>query len=85
MRMVSQLPRAFAYGQDISLIGFTGTESGRVQLFSLKTGTEVVSPLGDHEYSHPIEALRFGNSEEMSTEVPSLLIGSNKRIDEWRW
>lgn len=48
----------------------------------------MASPLGDHEYSHPIEALRFGNGEEMSavgTGVPSLLIGSNKRIDEWRW
>lgn len=59
-----------------------------MQLFSLRTGTEVVSPPGDHKYSHPIEALRFGNSEEMSTggtEVPSLLIGSNKRVDEWRW
>ncbi|KAJ5916193.1 hypothetical protein N7504_000208 [Penicillium tannophilum] len=65
-----------------------GSDNQKVQLFSLRTGVEVASPLGDHKYSHPIEALRFGNGEEISaggTGVPSLLIGSNKRIDEWRW
>ncbi|KAJ6093382.1 hypothetical protein N7486_008671 [Penicillium sp. IBT 16267x] len=72
---------------ELSLLA-NGSDNGKVQLFSLRTGTEVASPLEDFEYSHPIEALRFDNSEIMSaggSGVPSLLIGSNKRIDEWRW
>lgn len=82
------IPRSFIYGKDISLTRCIGSDTQKVQLFSLRTGVEVASPLGDHKYSHPIEALRFGNGEEISaggTGVPSLLIGSNKRIDEWRW
>ncbi|KAJ5644025.1 uncharacterized protein N7484_006532 [Penicillium longicatenatum] len=66
----------------------SGSENGKVQLFSLKTGTEVASPFRDHDYSHPIEALLFSNAHELSaggSGVPSLLIGSNKRIDEWKW
>ena len=60
-----------------------------VQLFSLRTGRQVTSPVTDYSYPRPISCLRF---EERATEdvpdgpqSPGLLVGTGTAFDHWAW
>ncbi|KAJ5925595.1 hypothetical protein N7454_008234 [Penicillium verhagenii] len=60
----------------------------KVQLFSLRTGTEVSSPLTEYEYSHQVSCVRFEDSEKVSARgprAPSLLVCAGTVVDQWAW
>ncbi|KAJ5542407.1 hypothetical protein N7461_008410 [Penicillium sp. DV-2018c] len=61
----------------------------RVQIFSLQTGRQVLSPLMGHRYASPPTCVRFeyGNDapEWRGPHAPSLLVGAEDIVEQWTW
>ncbi|KAL4763534.1 uncharacterized protein BDW70DRAFT_13786 [Aspergillus foveolatus] len=59
-----------------------------VQLYSLRTGEQVASPLTRYRYRDSIRSVCFesGNrSAAHGSQTPSLLVCSEATVDEWKW
>ncbi|EAW08454.1 uncharacterized protein ACLA_031890 [Aspergillus clavatus NRRL 1] len=67
--------------------GHQASDDCKVQLFSLRTGDQVSSPLSKYQYSHSISSLRFESGEKsfQGPQTPSLLVCSSATVDEWIW
>ncbi|KAL5052109.1 hypothetical protein BDW71DRAFT_5381 [Aspergillus fruticulosus] len=64
------------------------TDSDRtVQLYSLRTGEQVASPLTRYRYRDFIRSVCFesGNQSAHGAQTPSLLVCSEATVDEWNW
>ncbi|KAL4929257.1 uncharacterized protein BDV17DRAFT_262203 [Aspergillus undulatus] len=58
-----------------------------VQLYSVRTGDPVPSPLTKYTYRDPIRSVCFesGESSSHGPQTPSLLVCSEATVDEWNW
>ncbi|KAL4979405.1 hypothetical protein BDW66DRAFT_102319 [Aspergillus desertorum] len=58
-----------------------------VQLYSLRTGEQVFSPLSKHRYRDSIRSVCFesGDQSAHGPQTPSLLVCSEAMVDEWNW
>ncbi|KAL4999255.1 hypothetical protein BDV10DRAFT_184420 [Aspergillus recurvatus] len=64
------------------------TDSDRtVQLYSLRTGEQVVSPLTRYRYRDSIRSVCFesGDQSAHGSQTPGLLVCSEATVDEWNW
>lgn len=63
------------------------SDERKVQLFSLRTGEQVSSPLTKYQYANPISSLRFesGDGSPHGPLTPTLLVCSSATVDEWVW
>ncbi|KAJ5584666.1 uncharacterized protein N7459_004466 [Penicillium hispanicum] len=65
------------------------TRDNTVQLFSLRTGQQIASPLTEYRYSQPVTCLRFENHapEDVPNgpQSPGLLVGATSVVDHWAW
>ncbi|KAJ5924403.1 hypothetical protein N7466_008590 [Penicillium verhagenii] len=76
----------FDVSPELSLLASASDK--KVQLFSLRSGTEVSSPLTEYEYSHQVSCVRFEDSEKVSARgprAPSLLVCAGTVVDQWAW
>ncbi|KAL3415427.1 hypothetical protein V8F44DRAFT_486374 [Aspergillus fumigatus] len=65
----------------------SASDERKVQLFSLRTGEQVSSPLTKYQYANPISSLRFesGDGSPHGPLTPTLLVCSSATVDEWVW
>ncbi|EAW23501.1 uncharacterized protein NFIA_022120 [Aspergillus fischeri NRRL 181] len=65
----------------------SASDERKVQLFSLRTGEQVSSPLTKYQYPNPISSLRFesGDGSLHGPLTPTLLVCSSATVDEWVW
>ncbi|PWY94901.1 hypothetical protein BO94DRAFT_213279 [Aspergillus sclerotioniger CBS 115572] len=75
---------------DISLeLGLLASASDerKIQLFSLRTGQQVPSPLSGYQYKNPISSVCFepGDGSLHGPQTPSLLVCAQATVDEWIW
>ncbi|RAK74846.1 uncharacterized protein BO72DRAFT_190300 [Aspergillus fijiensis CBS 313.89] len=75
---------------DISLeLGLlaSATDTGKIQLFSLRNGEQVTSPLSNYQYADPIASVCFesGDAPFQGPQTPSLLVCAQATVDEWIW
>ncbi|OJZ92488.1 hypothetical protein ASPFODRAFT_262558 [Aspergillus luchuensis CBS 106.47] len=75
---------------DISLeLGLLASASDerKIQLFSLRTGSQVSSPLSGYQYANPISSVCFepGDGSLHGPQTPSLLVCAQATVDEWIW
>ncbi|KAF7173522.1 hypothetical protein CNMCM5623_005754 [Aspergillus felis] len=65
----------------------SASDERKVQLFSLRTGEQVFSPLTKYQYANPISSLRFesGDGSLHGPQTPTLLVCSSATVDEWGW
>ncbi|KAL4821542.1 hypothetical protein BDW67DRAFT_150994 [Aspergillus spinulosporus] len=65
------------------------TDSDRtVQLYSLRTGEQVASPLTRYQYRDSIRSVCFESGNQSAahgSQTPSLLVCSEATVDEWKW
>lgn len=61
--------------------------SNGVQLFSLRTGQQVSSPLSRFSYAQPIKSVCFesGDGSLRGPQTPSLLVCAKATVDQWTW
>ncbi|PYH99965.1 hypothetical protein BO71DRAFT_86590 [Aspergillus ellipticus CBS 707.79] len=75
---------------DISLeLGLLASASDerKIQLFSLRTGHQVSSPLSQYQYDSPISSVCFesGDGSLHGPQTPSILVCAQATVDEWIW
>ncbi|KAJ5787071.1 hypothetical protein N7457_002061 [Penicillium paradoxum] len=85
----SSLPiPTFDLSTELGLVA-SPSQDCKIQLFSLKTGLHVPSPLSEHRYSSPPSCVRFeyGNDtpEWRGPHAPSLLVGTDDVVEQWTW
>ncbi|KAL3439016.1 hypothetical protein BDV09DRAFT_157928 [Aspergillus tetrazonus] len=59
-----------------------------VQLYSLRTGEQVASPLTRYRYRDSIRSVCFESGNQSAahgSQTPSLLVCSEATVDEWKW
>jgi hypothetical protein len=72
-----------------SLMFILASRDNTIQLFSLRTGQQVPSPLSEHQYSSNPSCVAF----EAGNDVPawkgpdtlSMLVGIDGIVDQWSW
>ncbi|KAL4802752.1 hypothetical protein BDV18DRAFT_60752 [Aspergillus unguis] len=59
----------------------------KIQLYSLRSGEQVVSPLTRYRYADSIKSICFesGGQSVHGSQTPSLLVCSEATVDEWKW
>lgn len=66
-----------------------GAKGNRIELFSLKTGERISSPLEKYRYQTPVDCLVFeecGVENRFGPQTPSLLVGAKGGVvDQWIW
>ncbi|KAL2853049.1 WD40-repeat-containing domain protein [Aspergillus pseudodeflectus] len=65
----------------------SASDDHKIQLFSLRTGEGVISPLTKYQYRDPITSVCFesGGLSSHAPQTPSLLVCSEATVDEWIW
>lgn len=65
----------------------TASDERKIQLFSLRTGEQVPSPLSKYQYDHSISSVCFesGNGSLHGPQTPSILVCAKDTVDEWIW
>ncbi|KAJ5820376.1 hypothetical protein N7474_005967 [Penicillium riverlandense] len=67
----------------------SASDEHKIQLFSLRTGAQVASPLSKYRYPQPIHSLCFESSEgalnRHAPQTPSLLVCAGATVDQWTW
>ncbi|KAI9372006.1 hypothetical protein BJX61DRAFT_534342 [Aspergillus egyptiacus] len=65
----------------------SASDDRKIQLFSLRTGNQVFSPLTTYQYRDPITSVCFesGGQSSHGPQTPSLLVCSEAVVDEWNW
>ncbi|KAL2821744.1 WD40-repeat-containing domain protein [Aspergillus cavernicola] len=65
----------------------SASDDRTIQLFSLRNGEHVVSPLTRYQYRDPITSVCFesGGQSSHGPQTPSLLVCSEATVDEWIW
>lgn len=77
----------FDLSPELGILASASSDDRTVQLFSLRTGDQVVSPLRRYQYPDSIKSICFesGNSSPHGPQTPSLLVCSEATVDEWNW
>ncbi|KAL4890534.1 hypothetical protein BDV59DRAFT_90872 [Aspergillus ambiguus] len=65
----------------------SASDERKIQLFSLRTGEQISSPLSQYQYKHPISSICFepGDGSSHGPQTPSILVCSKAAVDEWIW
>ncbi|KAJ1714877.1 hypothetical protein NYO67_3011 [Aspergillus flavus] len=65
----------------------SASDERKIQLFSLRTGEQVPSPLSKYQYDHSISSVCFesGNGSLHGPQTPSILVCAKDTVDEWIW
>ncbi|PTU23463.1 hypothetical protein P175DRAFT_0515337 [Aspergillus ochraceoroseus IBT 24754] len=65
----------------------SASDDRKIQLFSLRTGEQVLSPVSKYQYNDPITSVCFesGGLSSHGPQTPSLLVCSQAVVDEWNW
>ncbi|OJJ47948.1 hypothetical protein ASPZODRAFT_131562 [Penicilliopsis zonata CBS 506.65] len=65
----------------------SASDERKIQLFSLRTGYQVSSPLSNHQYDHSISCVHFetGDVSLHGPKTPSLLVCARATVDQWIW
>ncbi|KAE8152452.1 hypothetical protein BDV25DRAFT_137901 [Aspergillus avenaceus] len=65
----------------------SASDERKIQLFSLRTGEQVSSPLSRYQYEHPISSVCFesGDGSSHGPQTPTILVCAKDTVDEWVW
>ncbi|KAG2412015.1 hypothetical protein HFD88_009571 [Aspergillus terreus] len=65
----------------------SASDERKIQLFSLRTGEQITSPLSQYQYKHPISSICFepGDGSSHGPQTPSILVCAKATVDEWIW
>ncbi|KAL3481124.1 hypothetical protein BJX99DRAFT_253784 [Aspergillus californicus] len=83
-----QLIPDFDISPDLGILASViATDDRTIQLFSVRTGEQVKSPLTKFRYRDPITSVCFesGGMSLHGPQTPSLLVCSEATVDEWNW
>ncbi|KAL4872730.1 hypothetical protein BDV12DRAFT_161426 [Aspergillus spectabilis] len=82
----SEIIPDFDISPELGLLASASTDR-TIQLFSLRTGEQVISPLTRYQYRNPIQSVCFeaGDQPSHGPQTPSLLVCSEATVDEWNW
>ncbi|KAL5333481.1 hypothetical protein BJX70DRAFT_61467 [Aspergillus crustosus] len=77
----------FDISPELGLLVSASSTDSIIQLFSLRTGEHVTSPLTRYKYRNPIQSVCFeaGDQSPHGPQTPSLLVCSEATVDEWNW
>ncbi|KAH8431885.1 uncharacterized protein LDX57_009535 [Aspergillus melleus] len=76
----------FDISSELGLLA-SASDERKIQLFSLRTGSQVLSPLSKYQYQHPISSVCFepGDGSVHGPQTPSILVCSKATVDQWIW
>ncbi|KAL3461095.1 hypothetical protein BJX64DRAFT_171446 [Aspergillus heterothallicus] len=76
----------FDISSELGLLA-SASDDHTIQLFSLRTGESVISPLTKYQYRNSITSVCFesGGLSSHGPQTPSLLVCSEATVDEWNW
>ncbi|KAL2868701.1 uncharacterized protein BJX67DRAFT_34095 [Aspergillus lucknowensis] len=76
----------FDISSELGLLA-SASDDRTIQLFSLRTGESVASPLTKYQYRNPITSICFesGSQSAHGPQTPGLLVCSDATVDEWNW
>ncbi|KAF9886654.1 hypothetical protein FE257_011294 [Aspergillus nanangensis] len=65
----------------------SASDERKIQLFSLRTGEQVSSPLSKYQYGDAISSIHFepGDGSSHGPQTPSILVCAKATVDEWIW
>ncbi|KAL4915773.1 hypothetical protein BDW62DRAFT_120209 [Aspergillus aurantiobrunneus] len=77
----------FDISPELGILASASPDDRTVQLYSLRTGDHVVSPLMRYQYRDSIKSVCFESGDQSShgPQTPSLLVCSEATVDEWNW
>ncbi|KAB8074189.1 hypothetical protein BDV29DRAFT_174128 [Aspergillus leporis] len=76
----------FDVSPELALLA-SASDERKIQLFSLRTGEQVATPLSNYRYEHPISSVCFesGYRSLHGPQTPSILVCAKDTVDEWIW
>ncbi|KAL4884383.1 hypothetical protein BJY04DRAFT_182363 [Aspergillus karnatakaensis] len=77
----------FDVSPELGLLASASSTEQTIQLFSLRTGEQIISPLTRYRYRDSIRSVCFeaGGRSTHGPQTPSLLVCSEATVDEWNW